>query len=364
MVGDDTIHRAQDCLSRCRRRALFPNWTRIEAALARQDVHVTADELSRAEPRARKQLDDERTIGTTTDASRGWLFFDLILEHAGVPRSPQTSAALVELHAYHQANNLWELVPDGVRPALLALRAHGLTLVVVSNANGTLRAHMDRIGLSTYVDIVIDSRDEGVEKPDPRLFQIALERAGARPESTIHVGDLYQVDVVGARAAGLRRGAARRDESASRCRLRPRRLTWRAGRSRQERWVRLRPIEGLRRHRTPIHALCAPAARFDCAHHAPSPSKGAGASRSLAALARSSCAAVHGASSLLRGARSCRLLGRNHLTCSDAGDAAQPIYRLRPMPNWSPVAVGLPSAKTISTIFSLRAACRPRPRAW
>jgi HAD superfamily hydrolase (TIGR01509 family) len=183
---------------------LFPNWTRIQAALASQGVEVTAEEIARAEPRARKQLDDQRTIGTTTDASRGWLFFDLILEQAGIARSAQTAAALTELHAYHQANNLWELVPDGVRPALTALRDHGLTLVVVSNANGTLRAHMDRIGLSAHVDIVIDSQDEGVEKPDPRLFEIALARAGARPESTIHVGDLYQVDVVGARSAGVR----------------------------------------------------------------------------------------------------------------------------------------------------------------
>jgi FMN phosphatase YigB (HAD superfamily) len=43
-----------------------------------------------------------------------------------------------------------------------------------------------------------------VEKPDPRFFRIALERSGASPESTIHVGDLYYVDVVGARNAGLR----------------------------------------------------------------------------------------------------------------------------------------------------------------
>ena len=183
---------------------LFPNWTRVQAALAGQGVQVTADQIARAEPRARKQLDDQRTIGTTTDASRGWLFFDLILAQAGIERSVRTAAALTELHAYHQANNLWELVPDGVRPALTAIRDHGLTLVVVSNANGTLRAHMDRIGLSAHVDVVIDSQDEGVEKPDPRLFEIALERARARPESTIHVGDLYQVDVVGARAAGLR----------------------------------------------------------------------------------------------------------------------------------------------------------------
>ncbi|HET7218755.1 MAG TPA: HAD family hydrolase [Vicinamibacterales bacterium] len=183
---------------------LFPNWSRIEEALSRHGVSVAASALAVAEPRARKQLDDRGTIGTTTDASRGWLFFDLILEQAGIARSPQTAAALTELHAYHQANNLWELVPDGVRPALSALRARGLTLVVVSNANGTLRAHMDRIGLSTHLDCVIDSCEEGVEKPDARLFEIALERAGAAADTTIHVGDIYQVDVVGARAAGVR----------------------------------------------------------------------------------------------------------------------------------------------------------------
>ena len=183
---------------------MFPNWSRVSLALAAQGVEVSPGALATAEPRARKQLDDHRTIGTTTDASRGWVFFDLILEHAGIARSPQTAAALSELHTYHKANNLWELVPDGVVPALEALREHGVKLVVVSNANGTLQAHMRRIGLAQHFDVVIDSHDEGVEKPDPRLFQIAMARAGASPESTIHVGDIYQIDVVGARAAGIR----------------------------------------------------------------------------------------------------------------------------------------------------------------
>ena len=89
-------------------------------------------------------------------------------------------------------------------PALAALRARGLRMVVVSNANGTLRAHLDRLGLTPRFDFVLDSADEGVEKPDPRFFEIALERSGAVRETTIHVGDLYYVDVVGARAAGLR----------------------------------------------------------------------------------------------------------------------------------------------------------------
>jgi putative hydrolase of the HAD superfamily len=63
---------------------------------------------------------------------------------------------------------------------------------------------MDRLGLAGKFDYVLDSADEGVEKPDPRFFEIALQRSGARKDTTIHVGDLYYVDVIGARNAGLR----------------------------------------------------------------------------------------------------------------------------------------------------------------
>jgi HAD superfamily hydrolase (TIGR01549 family) len=183
---------------------LYPNWWRVSDALAKYGVHVAPEALKAADPRARRELDDLQVIGGTTDASRGWLFFDLILAQAGVERSEGTAAALAELHAYHTTSNLWEYVPDTVLPALEALRQRGLRIVVVSNANGTLRAHLDRLGLTPRFDVVLDSADEGVEKPDPRFFEIALERTGARRETTIHVGDLYYVDVMGARRAGLR----------------------------------------------------------------------------------------------------------------------------------------------------------------
>jgi len=183
---------------------IYPNWWRISEALAKHGVTVTPEALMRADPIARRELDDMRVIGGTTDASRGWLFFDLVLAHAGTARSEGTASALAELHAYHTASNLWEYVPPDVVPALEALRARGLRLVVVSNANGTLLAHMDRIGMTARFDVILDSADEGVEKPDPRFFEIALARSGAHKETTIHVGDLYYVDVMGARGAGLR----------------------------------------------------------------------------------------------------------------------------------------------------------------
>ena len=183
---------------------IYPNWWRISDALAKYRVMVSPAALIAADPRARRELDDLGVIGGTTDASRGWLFFDLVLAHAGIARSDSTAAALEDLHAYHQRSNLWEYVPPYVVPALETLRSRGLRLVVVSNANGTLLAHMERLGLTARFDHVLDSHDEGVEKPDPRFFEIALQRSGARKETTIHVGDFYYVDVVGARNAGLR----------------------------------------------------------------------------------------------------------------------------------------------------------------
>jgi len=183
---------------------VYPNWIRISDALRVRGVHVDPAALARAEPHAKKKIDVRQTITATNDAGRGWLYFNLIFEQAGVRSGPEVDAALEELHAYHRTTNLWELVPAGVAPALAALRRRGLRLTIVSNANGKLKVLFERLALAGCVDCLLDSHEEGVEKPDPRFFEIALARSGARRETTIHVGDLYHVDVEGARAAGLR----------------------------------------------------------------------------------------------------------------------------------------------------------------
>jgi HAD superfamily hydrolase (TIGR01509 family) len=180
-----------------------PNWTRIADGLSKHGVTAAPETLAAAEPRAKKTLDRRASVQSSNDAARGWLYFDLVLDEAGIPRSPATDAAFAELRAYHARRNLWESVPAEVVPCLERFRASGLRLVVVSNANGTLRAHLARLGLDRYFEVVLDSHDEGVEKPDPRLFAVGLERSGSRPEATVHVGDFYEIDVVGARAAGL-----------------------------------------------------------------------------------------------------------------------------------------------------------------
>lgn len=180
-----------------------PSWTRVADAMVRHGAPVTAAALSAAEQKATRDIDDAHTVGSTDDRARGWLYFNLVLKHAGVEQNHATDAALVELREYHRHDNLWEHVEPDVLPALAALKDRGLRLVVVSNANGRLKHLFDRIDLTKWFDHVLDSHEWGVEKPDPRLFQLALAESGADASSTVHVGDLYYVDVAGARRAGL-----------------------------------------------------------------------------------------------------------------------------------------------------------------
>jgi HAD superfamily hydrolase (TIGR01549 family) len=175
----------------------------VADALKRHGVDVATERLAAAEPYAMRALDEATVVGTTDDRARGWLYFDLVLQHAGIELSSDTDAALNDLREYHKRDNLWEHVEPDVVPALAEFRRRGLRLVVVSNANGTLRHLFERLGLATWFDRLLDSHEWGVEKPDPKLFQLALEHSGAVAANTVHVGDLYEVDVVGARRANL-----------------------------------------------------------------------------------------------------------------------------------------------------------------
>jgi len=107
----------------------------------------------------------------------------------------------VLVHLQHM--HLWGATEPGTLESLARLRAAGMRLAVISNSDGRAAAALDAGGLLDQFEFVIDSGEVGVEKPDPRIFQIALERMGINPADALYVGDLYEVDAVGARAAGL-----------------------------------------------------------------------------------------------------------------------------------------------------------------
>lgn len=98
---------------------------------------------------------------------------------------------------------LWRVVRPGTFEALEKLKSLGLKLAIVSNADGKVEEHARRFGLAPYFDAIIDSQVVGVAKPDPRIFRIALEHLRVAPEAARFAGDIYSIDMMGARAAGI-----------------------------------------------------------------------------------------------------------------------------------------------------------------
>ena len=92
---------------------------------------------------------------------------------------------------------------DDVPAALARWRSEGHQLAVVSNWDISLHDVLAASGLTELVDFVVTSAETGHSKPDPAIFAAALEQAGAAPHEAVHIGDVYEEDVAGARAAGI-----------------------------------------------------------------------------------------------------------------------------------------------------------------
>jgi len=98
---------------------------------------------------------------------------------------------------------LWSRRMEGAAEALAGVRALGLRRAVVSNSDGRAEQHVRDWGLLGELEFVVDSQLVGVEKPDPRIFHIGLERLRLPAERVLYVGDIRCCDETGSRAAGL-----------------------------------------------------------------------------------------------------------------------------------------------------------------
>ncbi|SDJ40565.1 HAD family hydrolase [Streptomyces indicus] len=97
------------------------------------------------------------------------------------------------LYDRHRTPPAWGPYPDTVR-VLEGLRERGVLVGVVSNIGWDLRPVFREHGLDPYVDAYVLSYEHGIQKPDPRLFAVALERLGVAPADTLMVGDDRRAD--------------------------------------------------------------------------------------------------------------------------------------------------------------------------
>lgn len=141
-------------------------------------------------------------LGSGTDRERAVSYLEALFLLSGV-RHEELEPVRAAVTQLHHERHLWIGVEPGTADALGQLRDAGLRLGVVSNSDGKVETALAAAGLRPYFDVVVDSTHAGVEKPDPRIFAVALEAIGAAPGEAVYVGDVYEVDVVGARRAGL-----------------------------------------------------------------------------------------------------------------------------------------------------------------
>jgi putative hydrolase of the HAD superfamily len=170
--------------------------------LAEHGVETTAEAIMAAEYGAKLLLDEMARRTEGDPRTRGRAFFGEIFRVVGAPAASHAPLGQ-RLFERHAERGLWRSVRERTRETLDELRAGGLRLGVVSNADGRVEALLASLGLRDPFEVVIDSGSVGVAKPDPRIFRIALERMGVVPEDALYVGDIFEVDVLGARAAGM-----------------------------------------------------------------------------------------------------------------------------------------------------------------
>ncbi|KAH7108119.1 HAD hydrolase subfamily IA REG-2-like protein [Auriculariales sp. MPI-PUGE-AT-0066] len=115
-----------------------------------------------------------------------------------------------ELVTAFRDRNAYE-VYDDVKSTLKALKELNLRLGVVTNSDSRIRSVLQDVQIADYLDPIVVSQEEGIEKPDTGIWTRALERAGVDAASTLHVGDSEERDFNGALRAGLHALLLRRD---------------------------------------------------------------------------------------------------------------------------------------------------------
>lgn len=174
----------------------------------RHSLHHVLEELERIDPEAAHLLDIDKMIevrervagelkGRVTNLEEIRLqSFRETLKDIGRPNDTLASH-LNQVYLKHRFEDI-ELFSD-VLPTLKALRPE-YTLGLLSNGN----SYPERCGLEGIFQFVVFSQNYGVAKPNPKLFQIAVEKARCSKQQFLHVGDSLKNDVIGAMNAGIK----------------------------------------------------------------------------------------------------------------------------------------------------------------
>jgi len=178
---------------------LFPNRAQMLAPLARNH-HLTLEQWQALERRTKSEFDRDMQAGRVGQGF--WLRFHRHLLGQIDEHADSSDGVLQELvRKTHDTAN-WDQILPGTREALDRIAAKW-RIAVISNADGKIDQALARCGISDCFESITDSGIVGFEKPRPEIFEVALRTMNARAADSLYVGDVYSVDYVGARNAGM-----------------------------------------------------------------------------------------------------------------------------------------------------------------
>jgi putative hydrolase of the HAD superfamily len=187
---------------------LFDHWACTRAALAdlRGHVPVLGGVPARAVAEEHRSLLESLHLEVlagrmTVDDARVERFRRLLAFAGGTAAAGDAAAAAATYRSAYLAH--WRPV-EGALDLLGELHGRVSTGVVTNNVAGEQRQKIAACGFGRLLDAVVISEEAGVAKPDPRIFRVALDRLGCPAAEAVMVGDAWETDIAGARAAGIR----------------------------------------------------------------------------------------------------------------------------------------------------------------
>lgn len=188
---------------------VLPDPTRVLGAFARAGCEVDPSLLTEAHYRAAARFTTD--IDVETGWAEAWLaYLQTYIEACNVDQARRNEAHRHIDNEFADAA-LWVEPIEGAKDGLKALADAGVRLGIVSNADGMMAQRLAAFeicqvgsGMGVPIELVVDSGNVGVMKPDPRIFHGALDLLGLDAEAAWYIGDMPAIDVVGARRAGIR----------------------------------------------------------------------------------------------------------------------------------------------------------------
>src|SRR5947209_14269899 len=168
---------------------------------------ISPDDVEEALATVAPSVGDAIEASTSTwstsreESRRFWRgLYGAMLEHWGIP--DEAGEIFDVLYGRFTSYESYRLFPD-VIPTLTACRGADLTLGIVSNFEEWLEGMLIEMEIAPFFDVMVISGKEGIEKPDPAIFRLALERIGMTPDEVVFVGDHPRVDVAAASRIGM-----------------------------------------------------------------------------------------------------------------------------------------------------------------